>query len=238
MDCFRSIFCHLCDHLAYSHIPLGCLWYAQWRDYGRGATLYFCLPRLVFGDFNSFAFFLIMTYEALHLDPDEHVVLEVRKHWIVFVGQAVGLLFTGFLPFVVLTALEIFVPQILTIDIPGNSGALFLFLYSLWLLAIWISFFVNWTKYYLDVWYVTEKRIIIIDQRKIFNREVSNIRFDKVQDVTVVVNGFLSTLLGFGNVKVQTASEDSTDFYMTTVRHPQQVRKVIFGKHNEIGDRN
>ncbi len=178
-----------------------------------------------------------MTYEALHLDTDEHVILEVRKHWIVFLGQAIGLLFSSFLPFIILTAIDIFVPQMPTIAVPGNPSALFLFLYSLWLLANWISFFVNWTKYYLDVWYVTEKRIIIIDQKKIFDREVSNIRFDKVQDVTVVVNGFLPTLLGFGNVKVQTASEDSTEFSMTTVRHPQQVRKVIFGHHNQVGDK-
>jgi len=178
-----------------------------------------------------------MSYEALHLDPGETVTLEVRKHWIVFFGQAVGLIFAGFFPFVLFTAIRMFAPSLLEIPIPGNKEALFLFLYSLWLLSTWISFFVNWTKYYLDVWYVTEKRIIIIDQRKIFDREVSNIRFDKVQDVTVVVNGFFPTILGFGNVKVQTASEDSTEFSITTVRHPQQVRKIIFGKHNEIGDR-
>ena len=176
-------------------------------------------------------------YQSLHLDSDEHVILEVRKHWIVFASNAVGLLFAGFFPFILFTAIKIFVPNLLSISLSGNDSALFLFFYSLWLLSIWLSFFVDWTKYYLDVWYVTEKRIIIVDQRHMFNRQISNIRFDKIQDITVDVSGFISTLLGFGNIKIQTASEDNTEFTMNTVRRPEEVRNIIFSKHNEIGDK-
>ncbi len=177
-----------------------------------------------------------MSYKALNLDPDEHVIMEVRKHWIVFFVHALGLLLAGFLPFMVFTLIDIFVPQVLSsISIPGNASALFLFIYVLWLLILWASFFVDWTKYYLDVWYVTEKRIIAVEQRYIFNRGISNLRFDKIQDVTIDVKGFFATLLNFGNVRVQTASEDNYDFFMTTVRHPERVRQVIFGQHNING---
>jgi uncharacterized membrane protein YdbT with pleckstrin-like domain len=102
---------------------------------------------------------------------------------------------------------------------------------------LWLSFFINWTKYYLDVWYVTEKRIIAVDQRGIFNRGISNLRFDKIQDVTIDVKGFIATLLNYGNVKVQTAGEDNYEFSMSVVSNPENVRKVIFNQHNEIGDR-
>ena len=176
------------------------------------------------------------SYKVLHLDPDEHVVLEVRKHWIVFISQALGLIFSALLPFALILLIKIFAPDILTINIPGNTSALFLFFYSLWLLALWLSFFISWTKYYLDVWYVTEKRIIAVDQRHIFDRGISNLRFDKIQDVTIDVRGFIPTLLKFGDIKVQTAGEDNFDFSMTTVRRPEEVREVIFSRHNEIGD--
>lgn len=178
-----------------------------------------------------------MNYDALHLDPGEKVILEVRKHWIVFANHASGLLFAAFLPFILFTVLKIFVPGILSITFPGNNAALFLFFYSLWLLVLWLSFFVDWTKYYLDVWYVTEKRIIIADQKYLFDREISNIRFDKIQDVSVDVNGLIPTFLDFGNIRVQTASEDNTEFIMTVVRHPEEVRRIIFSQHNEIGDK-
>ncbi len=178
-----------------------------------------------------------MRYESLNLDPDEHVIMEVRKHWIVFAGRAVGLLFSAFLPFILLSFIRVFLPGLLDIRIPGNEAAVFLFFYTLWLLALWLSFFVEWTKYYLDVWYVTEKRIIAVEQRRIFDRGISNLRFDKIQDVTIDVRGFVSTLLNFGNVKVQTAGEDNYDFTMSTVRNPEEVRRVIFSQHNEIGER-
>ncbi len=177
-----------------------------------------------------------MSYEVLHLEPDEHVILIIRKHWIVFAGYGITLLFAAFLPFILLMAVRIFLPALLNISLPGNNSALFLFFYTLFLLALWVSFFIDWTKYYLDVWYVTEKRIIAIDQKHIFDREVSNLHFDKIQDITLDVHGFIPTLLGFGNIKVQTASEDSREFYITTIRHPDEIRRVIFSQQNKMAD--
>ncbi len=178
-------------------------------------------------------------FKNLHLDPGEHVILEVRKHWIVFAGIAVSMLFAMILPLAVFVAVKIFMPQVFNvINFPEsfNVSAFVLFFYCLWVLFLWASFFVQWTKYYLDVWYVTEKRIIDISQKKIFDREISNLRFDKIQDITIDVRGFIPTFLGFGNIKVETASEEGFDFVMNTVRHPDEVRRVIFSQHNEIGD--
>jgi len=162
----------------------------------------------------------------------------VRKHWIVFVGYGAALLVVALLPIILFAVIRVFIPSILAIDFPGNHSAAFLFFYSLWLLSIWASFFVDWTKFYLDVWYITEKRIIAIDQRRIFDREVSNLHFDKIQDITLDVHGFIPTLLGFGNVQVQTASEDSREFYISAVRHPDEIRRVIFSQQNKIADNN
>lgn len=177
-----------------------------------------------------------MSYKALHLDIDEHVVFEVRKHWIVFVGYALLLLFMCIVPVILFELIKLFVPNILDFNFHGNKGALFLFFYSLWLLFLWVSFFIEWTKYYLDVWYVTEKRIIAIDQKNIFHREISNLHFNKIQDVTLEIQGFISTMLKFGNIRVQTASEDSKEFFMTSVRHPEEVRRVIFSHQNKLSD--
>lgn len=177
------------------------------------------------------------SYETLHLDKGEEVIMEVRKHWIVFFGHALGLLMLAIFPSVIFELLKIFMPQVIeAINIPVNMPALLLFFYTLWLLFLWVSFFLQWTKYYLDVWFVTPKRIIGVSQKSIFDREISNLRFDKIQDVTIDVHGFMATILNFGNVKVQTAGEDNMDFIMNTVRNPDKVRRVIFSQHNEIGD--
>jgi uncharacterized membrane protein YdbT with pleckstrin-like domain len=174
-----------------------------------------------------------MLYHSLHLEPNETVILEVRKHWIVFFGHGLVVLCVALAPLFLYSLAKIYVPTFLDFNFLGNKNALYLFFYTLWILFLWLSFFINWTKYYLDVWYVTEKRIIAVDQKRIFDREVSNLRFDKIQDVTLDVHGFLPTLLGFGNIKVQTASEDSKSFYMKTVRHPENIRRVIFSQQNK-----
>lgn len=172
-----------------------------------------------------------MPYRALHLEPEENVILEIRKHWIVFVGYVLILFFSIVSPIILFFLTKIFFPDVSYLL---NNTAVFIFFYTLWLLFVWISFFIEWTKYYLDVWFVTEKRIIIVDQKDIFHREVSNIRFEKVQDVTLEVNGLIPTFFKFGNIRVQTASENSQEFYMNSVRHPELARKVIFNLQNKI----
>jgi ABC-type multidrug transport system fused ATPase/permease subunit len=93
-----------------------------------------------------------MDYQSIHLDPGENVLLEVRKHWIVFAGNALVLFFGALLPLAVYTILQIFVPNILKmIVLPGNGAALVSFLYILWVLFLWIIFFIEWTVYYFDV---------------------------------------------------------------------------------------
>ena len=174
-----------------------------------------------------------MSYQALHLEPDEQVILEVRKHWIVFAVYAVGLFLAGLLPPAALTFLKIFTPQIFNVNISGNTGTILLFFYLLWFLVLWILFFINWTTYYFDVWYVTKKRIIAVEQYHLFDREISNLRFDKIQDVSIETQGIISTFLDFGNIRVQTASENANDFAMKTVRHPDQVKRIIFGQQNK-----
>ena len=111
------------------------------------------------------------------------------------------------------------------------------FLYALWLLVLWISFFIQWTNYYLDVWYITEKRIIDVEQKGIFSRNVSSIRFDKIQDINVEVRGVVATFLNYGNVEVQTASETSGSFIMKNASRPELIRQVVFSQHNKQSER-
>ncbi len=171
----------------------------------------------------------------LYLDPGEHVILEVRKHWFVFLSQVVFYVIAGVAPLFLYAGIVKLIPGLL--PYVSRTHSLPTLLYYLWLLMVWISFFVQWTKYYLQVWYVTEKRIIDVDQKGLFSRTVSNLRFDKIQDITIEVHGFVATLLNIGDIKVQTAAEDSTDFFMKMAASPDKVRSFIFSQHNIASER-
>ncbi len=173
-----------------------------------------------------------MVFSQLELQPQETIVLEVRKHWIVFIGHAIFSFIAAVLPLVAYTLLLVFVPRTVAQQIISHFF-LTLFVYSLWLLLIWVVLFIRWTNYYLDVWYITTERIIDIDQKGVFHREISNLRFDRIQDVTVEVSGVVATFFKFGNLRVQTAAENSKDYTMNNVSHPEHARTIIFEMHNK-----
>lgn len=177
-----------------------------------------------------------MLFSKLNLDPGETVILEVRRHWIVFLGQAIFFLLMVALPPIMYALLVAFAPEVV-VSYALKYFSLLLFVYSLWLLMSWTGFFIRWTNYYLDVWYITEKRIIDVAQKRIFYREVSNLRFDKIQDISIEVKGIVATFLNFGDLKVQTAAEDSSDFFMDSAARPEDVRKVIFSHHNKEAEK-
>jgi uncharacterized membrane protein YdbT with pleckstrin-like domain len=172
----------------------------------------------------------------LHLDPGETIVLEVRKHWFVFFAYGFSLVLAAILPLVFFGA-TLLVDPIQSAVNDLHIGSLASFAYMVWLLVLWMAFFVQWTNYYLDVWYITEKRIIDVDQKGIFHREITSLRFDKIQDITVEVRGLLATFLNFGDIRVQTASESSKDFYLRLAAHPERIRQIIFSHHNREAEK-
>lgn len=167
----------------------------------------------------------------LDLEHGESIILEVRKHWFTLLGVIFVVILGVFAPIVLKFVVfkYNFIP-FQNIFIEYNF--LLKFFYYVWLLFLWIFFFIQWTKYFLDVWYVTQKRIIDVDQKAIFHREISNLRFDKIQDISIEVTGFIATMLNFGDIRVQTAAEDSSEFSMKSVRNPEHVKKIIFSQHN------
>jgi hypothetical protein len=54
--------------------------------------------------------------------------------------------------------------------------------------------------------------------------------------VSIEVKGFIATFLDYGDIKVQTASENSQDFFMGSVSKPEEVKRIIFAQHNVVGN--
>lgn len=85
--------------------------------------------------------------------------------------------------------------------------SLFVYIFSLYALFVAVIAFTMWMDYYLDVWVVTSKRIVDIEHRGIFNREVSEFMIERIQDVTTHNPNFLSLFFGYGTIEIHTAGE-------------------------------
>lgn len=152
----------------------------------------------------------------------------VRKHWLAFVLETAVLFAAAVLPLVVYE----FVPrdillQLFSVFDAGSMGA---FLYFAWLLALWLLFWTAWTTYYLDMWVITDRRIVDIDQKTLFRREMITAGLEKIQDITVDVDGVLPTLFGYGTLIIYTAG-DHPDFRIENAARPYRAKERILEAH-------
>lgn len=160
------------------------------------------------------------------LSSDEKVVLKVHRHKLVLVFKSFFLILFVLLPPLLFWSVGQVGP------IKGNELALFLSVYSAILLIGWMIFFIIWTDYYLDVLIVTDKRIIDIEQRGFFKREVSTVRLESIEDITINVSGVVATFLDYGTLKLQTAAENR-EFIIYDVPHPNQIKSTIYELQNK-----
>lgn len=162
----------------------------------------------------------------IHLAEDEKVLYEVRRHWYVLLAESFMIALLFLVPWVAFFGLDI-----LSVELSTDEGSLLFFFGMLWLFVTWMVFMVVWTNYYLDVWIITDRRIIDIEQYGLFSRDMSEFRLDRIQDVTIEVKGILPTLLHFGNVHVQTAGE-AKEFVIKAIPHPYKFRDALVKEHD------
>lgn len=87
--------------------------------------------------------------------------------------------------------------------------------------------------YYLNIHVVTDKRVVDIDQKGIFNHTISELRLEKVEDVTSETKGVLGTIFNFGTVFVQTAGAMER-FEFENIPNPAEVSKMILDLYAQL----
>jgi len=163
----------------------------------------------------------------LHLLPDEKIILKLRKHWILLARDTISTLLLAFLPLILLAVIQIMAPQFENFP---NYLAFMSFASALWLLIIWLALAVIWTDYYLDLWIVTDKRIISVDQISLFNRKVTTLSHDRIQEVIVKEENFVQVFFKYGTLDIETASPTDGDATMEGIPNPERVRAAILAE--------
>jgi len=162
-------------------------------------------------------------YNLFHLSFGEKVILRLRRHWFVFFKKSLIFIGEAVLPIIIYTVIVNFAPNLL---INQPTGIFVIMGISIYMLFIWVIYFNSWINYYLDLWLITNKQIVDVNQVDIFNREVSKAPLFRIQDVMAECKGFLPTLLDFGNVYIQTAGTEEK-FILKQIPHPFEVANKI-----------
>lgn len=149
---------------------------------------------------------------------DEEVLYVFRKHPIVMrkgliissVAILVGPLYT--------LALTYLKPD----SAPTMNFFFLSFLGSLVLSAI--LFMPSWIAWHFSIYIITDRRLIQITQKGLFNRTVVDMGLGQIQMVNYQVAGLQETLLGFGTIMMQTLVGD---LVIHDVHHPAKTQKRI-----------
>ena len=179
-----------------------------------------------------------MLYERIKLEDDEEILLTVRKHWWIIVTRVATVLFLAILPLVLFSLVRSVTTESVAIsstleDLLTQYDQLLTFFYLAWLLFCWILLANYFTDHYLDLWTITNRRIVSIDQRGFFSRFLSSFRLERLQDMNIEVTGIIPTLLNFGTIEAQTAGGSNEEFKTDHMPDPRGLKALIINAADE-----
>lgn len=166
---------------------------------------------------------MLSIYRLPNKLPDEKIIKIVRRDFFILFQRMLSFVLMAVLPFIffylMITAnLELLENEMVYPIIVLGTSIYYLF--------IWLFFFFSFIDYYLDIWIITNKRIIDIEQRGFFSRIIAEHKLFRIQDVTSEINGAIPTFLKYGEVFVQTAGTKQR-FNFHQVPDPDGIRDLV-----------
>lgn len=153
----------------------------------------------------------------------------MRRHWFVLVGPTGFFVVLLLIPSFFLNFAPRFFPALDRADLQpvANFGI------AIYFMSVLTFMLLEWLSYYLDVWIITDQRIVDVRQHSLFHRTVSEISMDRIQDVTVDVPGFIPTMLDFGTIRIQTAGEQG-EFVISEVPNCDRAKSIIVDQQRKL----
>jgi hypothetical protein len=157
-------------------------------------------------------------------EPQERISMLLRRHPVVITKKLILIFLIGIIPVIIGMLINRYTTWLDDGTGLWYAGLLLLasVVYLFWLLLLYET----WVNYYLDVWIVTDERIIAMEQVSLFHRGVSELRLNTIQDVSSNVIGMLPSLFRFGDIQVQTAANEEK-FHFSQVPKPEIVARTI-----------
>lgn len=161
--------------------------------------------------------------------PDEQIKAIIRPHWLNLLGPILVTLLAAALPIAIIVAGNALEGP----TVEGTGRAIVIALLGIYYLGLATFFLLRWLSVYLDVGVITNQRVVDVDQRSLFNRNIAELDSKMIQDISADKSGLLQTVFDFGDVVIQTAGE-RPNFTLEGAPHPEQVVDLI---QRSVGER-
>ncbi|OGH78624.1 MAG: hypothetical protein A2469_02605 [Candidatus Magasanikbacteria bacterium RIFOXYC2_FULL_40_16] len=159
----------------------------------------------------------------------EKVKYVLRRHPFTFVPYILIFIAALVVPALVYLMIKNIYPGLFSNEALYTAGVLSA---SIYYLSVLLLGYGNFIDFYLDVWIVTNDRIVDIEQFGLFSRTISELDLFRIQDVTTDTHGFFATIFKYGNVTVKTASTNLS-LVFRNVPDPNEIRRDLLNLAHE-----
>ncbi len=158
-----------------------------------------------------------------HKEADEKPIFILHRHGFILGMIIAGFSLLGILP---LAAQAVISEELAGITANEAVGIFLRLLVFAFYLFWWVLFYYAFLDYYLDVWIVTNYRVIGVEQKGLFNRTVAEYKLFRIQDVVAEQKGLFATLINYGDIHIQTAGEQQV-IRFKQVPNPNHVAREL-----------
>lgn len=167
---------------------------------------------------NPFSSFCLYPHkvEFLNQEPDEKVVLLVRRHFITNLGWILLVIVMGLAPFTLA-----YFPLLSSVPARFQSAAVLF-----WYLLTSAIFFQGFLSWFYSVNIITTERVIDVDFVNLIYRKITDAELSHIEDATVRMGSVVRTLFDYGDVSIQTAAE-VPEVEFESVPHPDKIDTIL-----------
>ncbi len=155
------------------------------------------------------------------LQSDESVLLFARRHWIYFYSQLALIILAG-----IVATIGVVLIVLSTFGFDGVFGKAVGVALILWAGYWGVRAYFHWYRYQNDIWAVTNQRLVDSIKRNWFHHQMASADLVDVEDIRVVRQGILNTMLNYGDVQCQTAGE-VPNFVLDGIPDPARTLAVV-----------
>ena len=151
-----------------------------------------------------------------NMRPWEVVVNVIKRHWIVYI------ILSLFLLLAIIVSISIYI--ILWFNFLSNMVNIVFWQF------FWVFLYIQWLNHELDMYVVTNNRVIWIEQISFLNRTVTECNLWQVQEVNSQTSWLFANILNYGTLSIQTAWNLTTlkmDFCPDAMQQSRKLLNVV-----------
>jgi len=165
----------------------------------------------------------------IHIKPYEKIIHALRRHPLTFLPTILLFLALILVPIALYIMISNMFPDLLAGPI---SYPLLVLFGSIYCLSLCLFFYTYFVDFYLDMWVITNDRLIDIEQTGLFARTIAEVDLYQIQDVTSDIRGLFPTIFNYGTISLQTAGT-IPKFIFYNIPRPHKLREEILALASE-----